>query len=113
MKRSEIKVGQRIGRLTFLQFAEKYWVFQCDCGKMCFRLSADWSLRSCGCYSKELREDYNTTKGYRLVRFCPQGHDTYLIGRYKNKEGKKAQSVCKQCSKDKAREYNKSLKKKD
>lgn len=54
MRRSDMKVGLRIGRLVFIEFRESDWVFQCDCGKIYFTKGLNWMSRSCGCYKKEL-----------------------------------------------------------
>ena len=56
--------GQKFGRLTAIKPQEKTpqgikWLFLCDCGKECTRLSkavnfGDKSKKSCGCLQKEI-----------------------------------------------------------
>lgn len=36
-------------------------------------------------------------RGMRLKRYCPRGHDTFIVGRYSSN------GACRQCTKDRAR----------
>lgn len=63
--------GQRFGRLTVLgepRTGERgtVWKCLCDCGEICFKVSADLisgNVRSCGCYKKELHSTMNDLTG--------------------------------------------------
>lgn len=63
--------GQRFGRLTVLgepKVGERgtIWKCLCDCGEICFKVSADLihgNVQSCGCYKKELHSTMNDLTG--------------------------------------------------
>ena len=63
--------GQRFGRLTVLgepRVGERgtIWKCFCDCGEICFKVSADLvhgNVQSCGCYKKELHSTMNDLTG--------------------------------------------------
>lgn len=65
--------GQRYGRLVVLRRSPKsgtnkgvYWLCRCDCGKEKYIRGANLrngTIRSCGCYQKEMESEWNKTHG--------------------------------------------------
>lgn len=67
------RTGQRIGRLTLIEWkgSPSRWVCKCDCGNTKeIRWTDLWTgrVKSCGCYKKEYVANKNTTHGHRRER---------------------------------------------
>lgn len=68
-------VGQKFGRLTVLEYAERknnrwYFKCQCDCGNICIVCGEDLkkNTKSCGCLQKEKTAERSTIHGMSGTR---------------------------------------------
>ncbi len=67
-----MKIGDKIFRLTLLKKAENHkWLCRCECGKekeISKYSLAKMSVKSCGCYKRDLLNSFNKTHGMTATR---------------------------------------------